>query len=237
LYAHPAPALDKNAILCHGAARLLQPAQNYTSYLWNNGNTNKSIEINTTGTYWVTVTDDHGCKGTDTTRITTIVPPPVGFLPPDTVICQYGKLTIAPTHNYRTYLWSDLSMGSSLIIKKPGVYTLTVTDQNNCSGSDTIVIGVKQCMEGLYVPNAFTPNGDGQNDIFRPLLFGNATSFTFIIYNRWGGKVFESHITSEGWNGKINAQDADKGTYVWICRYSPEGHEEKIAKGTVQLIR
>jgi hypothetical protein len=56
-----------------------------------------------------------------------------------------------------------------------------------CTGSDTIAIAGKDCMEGLFVPNAFTPNGDGKNDVFRPLIFGNVTSFTFAIYNRWGG--------------------------------------------------
>jgi gliding motility-associated-like protein len=236
-YPNPAPSLNKNSVLCAGSTRLLEPAQQYDGYLWSDGSTGHSMEINTTGSYWVTVTDGQGCKGADTTHVTTIAPLPAGFLPADTAICQYGKLTILPVHNYRSYLWSDLSISSSLTVKKSGLYWVTVTDQNGCSGSDSILVGSKQCLEGFYVPNAFTPNGDKQNEIFRPLIFGNLTSITFMVYNRWGGKVYETHDPSSGWNGKINARDAEKGTYVWMCRYTFTGQPEKIEKGIVELIR
>jgi gliding motility-associated-like protein len=92
-------------------------------------------------------------------------------------------------------------------------------------------------MVGLYVPNAFTPNADGRNDVFKPLLFGPATDFSFVIFNRWGGKVFETHNPAEGWNGKLNGVDASADTYVWLCRYTLEGQSPQIEKGTVQLIR
>jgi gliding motility-associated-like protein len=92
-------------------------------------------------------------------------------------------------------------------------------------------------MEGLFIPNAFTPNGDGKNDIFRPLIFGNVTSFTFVIYNRWGGLVYETHDPAGGWNGKINGLSAQKGTYVWFCRYTLEGQPEKTEKGIVELVQ
>jgi gliding motility-associated-like protein len=236
LYPLPSPALNKNKILCTGTTRQLQPAKNYASYLWSDGTTGQSIVVNTTGTYWIAVTDNQGCKGSDTTQITTIAPTPADFLPADTAICQYAKLTIIPKQNYRSYLWSDFSNSASLTIKKSGLYWVTVTDQNNCTGCDSILIGSKQCMEGLYVPNAFTPNGDGQNDVFRALLFGNVTSFTFVIYNRWGGRVYETHNPAEGWNGKINALVAQKGTYVWYCRYTMEGQSEKVEKGIVELV-
>ncbi|HEX6426525.1 MAG TPA: gliding motility-associated C-terminal domain-containing protein [Niastella sp.] len=236
LYPLPRPSLDKNAVLCSGSVRLLQPAQNYASYLWSDGSTGHTMAINTTGTYWIAVTDNQGCKGADTTRITTMAALPANFLPADTAICQYGKLTITPKQPYRSYLWNDFSNSADLTVKKSGLYWVTVTDQNNCSGSDSISVGGKQCMEGLYIPNAFTPNGDGQNDVFRALLFGNVTSFSFVIFNRWGGRVFETHNPAEGWNGKINALVAQKGTYVWYCRYTLEGQPEKLEKGIVELV-
>jgi gliding motility-associated-like protein len=117
------------------------------------------------------------------------------------------------------------------------MYWVTVTDKNNCSGSDSISVSGLQCMEGLFVPNAFTPDNDGENDVFRAMLFGNVTSFTFVVFNRWGGKVFETRNPLEGWNGKINAGLAEKGTYVWYCRYTPEGLPQKVEKGIVELIR
>jgi gliding motility-associated-like protein len=237
LYPLPVPTLDKSPVLCTGGTRVLQPKQLYNSYLWSDGSIDQSMEVNTTGTYWVAVTDGHGCKGSDTARITTIAPAPANFLPADTAICQYARLTIVPKYNYRSYLWSDFSNSPSLTVQKSGFYWLTVTDENNCTGSDTIAIAGKDCMEGLYIPNAFTPNGDGKNDVFRPLIFGNVTSFTFVIYNRWGGLVFETHDPASGWNGKINGLSAQKGTYVWFCRYTLERQPKKTEKGIVELVQ
>ncbi|MBO9203847.1 MULTISPECIES: gliding motility-associated C-terminal domain-containing protein [Niastella] len=236
-YTNPVPLLNKNSVLCAGSTRQLQPSQQYAGYQWSNGSTGNAMEINSIGTYWVVVTDGHGCKGSDTARITAIAPPPAHFLPADTAMCQYGKMTIVPKNKYYAYQWSDFSNSSSLTITKPGMYWVTVTDNNNCSGSDSIQVLPKDCLEGLYVPNAFTPNRDGQNDVFRALIFGNVTSFTFVVYNRWGGRVYETHDPSLGWNGQINAQDAQKGTYVWMCRYTLEGQPEKVEKGIVELVR
>jgi gliding motility-associated-like protein len=237
LYSLPNPSLDKNAILCTGSSRLLESKQQFASYLWSDGSTGHSMTVNSIGKYWLAVTDNQGCKGSDTTSITTIAPLPEHFLPVDTAICQYARLTIIPNHNYRSYLWNDFSNSSSLTIQKPGMYWVTVSDQNNCSGSDSISIGALQCMEGLFVPNAFTPNNDGENDVFRAMLFGNVTSFTLVVFNRWGGRVFETRDPLEGWNGKINAGLAEKGTYVWYCRYTLEGLPSKVEKGIVELIR
>jgi gliding motility-associated-like protein len=237
LYPLPKPALDTNSVLCIGTSRLLEPKQSFAAYLWNDGSTGRSLTVNSIGKYWLVVTDNQGCKGSDTANITAIAPLPANFLPVDTAICQYAKLTIIPNHNYRSYLWNDFSNSSSLTIQKPGRYWLTVTDKNNCSGSDSISVGALQCMEGLFVPNAFTPNNDSENDVFRAMLFGHVTAFTLVVYNRWGGRVFETQNPLEGWNGKINGGLAEKGTYVWYCRYTLEGLPQKVEKGIVELIR
>jgi gliding motility-associated-like protein len=237
LYRNPQPDLDKNELLCSGATRVLQPTQHFSSYSWSDGSNGHSMEVDAVGTYYVDVVDQRGCKGSDTSRITAIAPLPANFLPDDTTICQFGKLTILPVEQYRAYHWNDLSMAPSLTIQQPGRYWLTVIDKNSCEGSDSILVTSKQCLVGLYVPNAFTPNGDGKNEIFKPLLFGKATSFTFTVFNRWGGKVFETHTPNEGWNGRTNAGLADSGTYVWTCRYTLEGQPEKFEKGIVALIR
>src|SRR5664279_234014 len=87
--------LDHDSSLCKGSNRILD-AGNFISYLWNNGSDSRTIAINSTGVYAVSVTDNNGCKGTDTTVITNVLPSPVGFLHPDTTICSYGTLDIKP---------------------------------------------------------------------------------------------------------------------------------------------
>ena len=162
---------------------------------------------------------------------------PSAFLPPDTSVCKSFKLTITPQGVYQDYLWSDHSNGKSLTVNQGGPYWLQVTDSNNCIGTDTIRISEMHCQEDLMVPNAFTPNGDGHNDLFRPLLFGNVIKFRFTIFNRWGERVFETQALRKGWDGTVAGIPADYGVFVWYCYYQLEGKPEKTEKGTVVLIR
>jgi gliding motility-associated-like protein len=89
----------------------------------------------------------------------------------------------------------------------------------------------------LSVPNAFTPNQDGKNDVFKAIHGDNVTSFMLQIYNRWGQLCFETRDIKKGWNGFMNGQKQSAGVYVWLIRYKiPEMKDEKVLKGTVNLI-
>ena len=92
-------------------------------------------------------------------------------------------------------------------------------------------------MKGIYVPSAFSPNGDGKNDAFRPLLFGKVKQFTFTIYNRWGQIIFQTKELQKGWNGMTAGTQQQGNVFVWICYYQLENEQPKVEKGTVVLIR
>jgi len=92
-------------------------------------------------------------------------------------------------------------------------------------------------MDGFYVPSAFTPNNDGKNDIFRPLIFGNVKKYQFTIYNRWGQIVFQTTEIGKGWDGKFGGMQQDPNVFVWTCTYQLEAEEVKHEKGSVTLIR
>src|SRR5678816_2286736 len=93
--------------ICIGSTRTLTPGLSYTQYLWSDGSIGSSLPVTAIGKYWVSVMDIHGCKGSDTAKITAMAPLPKDFLPLDTSICQYGKLTLASTQSYKDYLWND----------------------------------------------------------------------------------------------------------------------------------
>ena len=163
---------------------------------------------------------------------------PNTFLPADTSICTYGgSLIINALPGFTKYLWNNSSINSSITITNPGIYWLEVTDQKNCKNKDSITVASKQCLKGFYVPTAFTPNRDGKNDLFRPLLFGNVKKYQFIIYNRWGEVVFETTDVSKGWNGDLKGRTQSTNLFVWLCYYELEGEEKKFEKGSVVLIR
>src|SRR5207248_950961 len=115
------------------------------------GTTNRNFTVKSIGKYYVTVTDNNGCKGSDTTAVTTINPSPQAFLPADTSICSYGSLQLKPLSPYKNYLWSTGGIAPSIAITQPGIYWLQVQDNNNCKGKDTIAVNPKDCISGFYI--------------------------------------------------------------------------------------
>jgi gliding motility-associated-like protein len=235
---HPDPvvALDHNDMLCAGSSRNLD-AGNFTTYLWNTGSTDRVIAIKQTGLYSVIVSDKNGCVGTDLTNITKILLPPAGFLHRDTNVCAYGDLLLKTTVGFKSYSWSTGSTEPAIKIKKPGEYWLQVTDQQGCIGKDTVMVSPGNCLQGFFMPTAFTPNHDGKNDILRPIVPGKIKQYQFRIFNRWGQLIFQSNDPDKGWHGDINTRNQNSDTFVWQCIYQIEGDKIINTKGTVVLIR
>ena len=235
----PNISLDKNMVLCSGQPRTIDAGAGYKQYLWSTGSTSQTISIQSLGKYWVTVTDRFSCEATDTTDVNQTANPPSGFLPPDTAVCAYANFKLAPTAGFDKYVWSTGETSSSIMVSEPGIYSLTVTDNNTCVGSDTINVNPKPCTEGIFVPNAFTPNGDGHNDLLRPINLNNepVTNFRFAIFNRWGQRIFESRDPSSGWDGRMQGTDQPTGVYVWQLEYQFPQQPLTNHSGTVVLIR
>jgi gliding motility-associated-like protein len=92
-------------------------------------------------------------------------------------------------------------------------------------------------MKGFYIPTAFTPNNDGTNDLFRPMLFGNVIKYNFIVYNRWGQIVFQTSDLNKAWDGNYKKLQQESDVYIWTCSYQFEGEQIKTEQGTVTVIR
>jgi gliding motility-associated-like protein len=160
------------------------------------------------------------------------------FLPADTAICTYETLKLQVTQNFAAYLWSNNSTGSSIAVTQPGSYWLQVTDSKNCVSRDSITVSLKQqCGKGLYVPTAFTPNGDGRNDQLRAFLLGSIQKFEFRIYNRYGQQVFFTNDVADGWDGKVGGEKQNTGSFVWTCKYQLAGEPEVNERGISTLLR
>jgi gliding motility-associated-like protein len=144
---------------------------------------------------------------------------------------------------FSEFIWSPPSGLNNPLIQNPVAiidqdvtYDVIAKDSNGCSGKDEIHIKVYKGPD-IYVPNAFTPNGDGLNDILRVIPIGIQTFRYFIIYNRDGQKVFYTNNPTLGWDGKIGNQEQGTNSFVWVA----EGMDYKgnLIKrtGTAILIR
>jgi gliding motility-associated-like protein len=149
-------------------------------------------------------------------------------------ICGLASIVISTDSFYRDYLWNDNSKNQSLQVTHPGIYRVEVTDSNNCRGKDSIQI---YSCEKIVAPNAFTPNGDGVNDVFKPTIYGPVASYTLTIYNRWGQMIFKSRDPGRGWDGTLSGVPQPGDTYVWNCLYQLSGNKPDDKSGTVILIR
>ena len=177
--------------------------------------------------------------------ITVIVrPTPTLTMENDTTIARGHSIDLSPsvTGDISSYEWTPSTGLDNSSVPDPiasplasTTYQLKIVDEDGCVNSGKITITV---FDPLWMPNAFTPNGDGKNDIFRVPPSIDISLFSFSIYNRWGQRVFYTTNPGEGWNGTINGQPQPTGVYIWEIGYEDQATNKRaIAKGSVILIR
>jgi gliding motility-associated-like protein len=213
---------------CVGDSVLLtaRPAQ---QYIWNNSNTQQTQVVKQAATYYVTG-NTLGCLTTDTFHVSEFALPTIAGLK-DTVVCfdDIKKIELdAGLHN--TYLWQPTGETTRTIYSTMAMlYNLTVTDTNGCKSSQQVAVN-EQCNLQLYVPNAFSPNNDGVNEIFKISINPNHIK-QFEVYNRWGQLIAQNQTGT--WDGK----DAPQGVYVIILYYTNDNGQEQRYSGNVTLMR
>lgn len=194
-----------------------------------------SIQLSAQGIYTLTVFDDsNGCSGQDTASLfVSDIPPPSVNLGPDTNVCVQYLLSLPVLTNETSYVWSDGSKGQSIKVTETGTYWVAAS--NMCGiATDTVDVIVGTCEIGL--PTAFSPNGDGHNDVLYVRGSGIKT-FNLKIYNRYGQMVFETNDQAMGWDGTFNGQPQPVEVYAWVLNARFIDGEPRILKGNVTLLR
>lgn len=201
------------------------------------------VRMDTTRKFTLTVTDNYGCNFSVSDSVWVIMMPPlVVFAGNDTnaIINRPHQLLASGGTNY---VWSPVGPLNNPFIANPlailnadTYFRVVVTDAIGCTDDDTVFIKV---YEGpmYYIPNAFSPNGDGQNDIFRPIPVGMQSTEYFRVFNRYGELMYQTNKWMEGWDGTLKGKAAASGTYVWMIKGVDKNGRVVEMKGTVILIR
>lgn len=220
------------------------------SYNWSNGQTASSISNIAAGNYSVMVTDSYGC--TSSTSVT--IPytgNPTANISPDVTITP-GQSATLTANGGNSYLWSN-GVTDNLVVVSPNtttIYCVTVTDTNNCSDTACVTVMVSlehiECAQAespnaFILPNAFSPNEDGQNERFH-LLYGSLLNtcvkeIYIAIYNRWGEKVFESEKLDFSWDGTWRDKPENTAVFAYYLKAVLTNGAEIKKKGNISLSR
>lgn len=248
---------DQN--LCAGETATLTANGSLTgTYLWSNGQTSATITVSPsqTTTYNLLYTYGDGCSLQDAVKVTVVPNFALSIVTdPDTNRINIGEMlslraVVVPSQNLTNFQFQWLENGTANIGSTETIettpstndstifYKLIATAPNGCMQMAQVSFSLVQ--PKVVVPNAFTPNGDGVNDIFRlRVLEGAVTILEMSIFNRWGNKVFSSTEPDAVWNGKMDdGKDAPSDVYVYYIRWQrSDGALQAPKKGDITLLR
>lgn len=217
-------------------------------FSWDNGSSSNINEHLCPDIYNLQVTDSNNCTAQQSfvVGVSNYIPP-LDVSADDDVVYLGESTTLHATENQGyTYDWSPQESIDDPTLANPDAtptttttYVVTVTDSIGCTNTDSITLLVDDnyCGEPyIYVPNAFTPNGDNENDFI--MVHGHGiTELYFAIYNRWGEKVFETTDQNDKWYGTYKGKDSDAGVFDYYLQIKCGNNEDFFKKGNITLIR
>jgi gliding motility-associated-like protein len=203
-----------------------------------------------TATVSLFASDANGCTATASSFINIInITPPLDILASrDTVFVGDTLQLIATNNPAYSYTWQQnpTLQGNTIynpIVQPTGgtttTYTLTITDANGCINVDSIIVFTQNSLCGepyIFVPNVFTPDGDGLNDAFF-VRGANLTDFYLTVYNRWGELIFETNDQSRGWDGTFKGKTLAPDVFGYYLRCRCDDGTPYFKKGNVTIIK
>lgn len=219
--------------VCEGDSNLFEgPGLNNASYYWNTGETTQNIYVSETGVYQLIV-NDGVCNSTNFLELE-VIPSMANYVLTDTVICADNFTLQLPYLPGTDISWSTGDVLNMTTVYESGLYFVTIGNQCELWSDSTQV--TFDCSSDLYVPNAFTPDDDGLNDIFYAEGFG-ILEFEMMIFDRWGELIFTSNDLSYGWNGMYRGEKSQIGVYTYKIVITTYLEKRKQFIGHVSLVR
>lgn len=255
VHAAPVPDAGPDGDICYGQSYVLQGSGGFTYnwsppiYLSSTGGANPVSTPSKTTVYTLSVLDNIGCPSlvTDEVRVFVKRTMKVTAAPFDTIVNPGAQFRLRAISPGITYQWSPAAGLDDAGIANPMVavagnigetlqYEVVATDDEGCKAEGYVKLRIYKGPD-IYVPTGFTPNGDGRNDLFRPVPVGIASYNYFRVFNRWGQLVFSTTDMGRGWDGRLDGREQPTGPYVWMVEGVTADKRLITKKGTVTLIR
>lgn len=235
----PSVMIDPIPVQCDRDSVLLAPVTaNINTYTWSTGSHDSVIYAKTSGTYTVTAANNCGSvTGSADVSLLTSPVKPFNGLTIDS--CSAAQVVLDAQNPAHTYLWSTGQSQQFIAVTDSGMYYVTISDTGHCAVTDSVYVMMHDCATcRAVVPTAFTPNGDGVNETFKPKFECALQSYTMKIYDRWGEMVYMSEDQTMGWDGFYKSKAQPLGVYVFFVQYRNQGDkQESSITGNVTLLR
>jgi gliding motility-associated-like protein len=240
--------IPKDTAICEGDTVTIDVSRNLpVTRLWSDGSTDSIRKITKSGVYKLYTnysSNQLGCVQEEEMKVT-VVPKNIGTRAFDTVGCDNKLMTLKAGFGVPNEIvtWQDNSKSPTYKVNRANNYWARV--MNFCvSYTDTFHVKYENCKIDIFAPNAFSPNGDNNNDVFKPYINQSRnvviTSYEFSMFDRWGNLVFMTKDLQEGWDGTVQSQAAAMGVYVWriVAKIEVDGTEvERVFAGDVSLLK
>ncbi len=251
---YPVANAGSDAMICYGDKVQLHANYNGTGYAWSPTNTlqnptslNPIAGPQRTTAYIFTAFSQGICPKPKSDTAWVVVRPQVkAFAGNDTIVTALQPLQLNAGGGV-TYHWSPAFGLSATNIGNPVatlpytidsiIYKVRATDSAGCYADDDLKVIVFKTGADIFIPTAFTPNGDGNNEIARPVLVGMQQLVYFRVFNRWGQMVYSTSEPGKGWDGTFGGKDQPSGTYVFAAQAVDYTGKPVFKKGTLVLIR
>jgi|694.fasta_scaffold03172_10 gliding motility-associated-like protein len=233
--------LGADTALCEGQVLVLDAGTPGATYAWSNGSSGRYLNVHTAGTYSVSV--NNGCVRSD--AITVLFnPSPVRMAVKEFHTCLDDApryVVIDAGNSGSRHSWSSGATTQVILASAYGWYYVNVTNAYDCSARDSAQV-IEYCPATIFIPNTFTPNGDGLNDVFIP-VGKSIASIRLMIFDRWGEALYETTDMDMGWDGTYRGEVVKNDMYVWRLTYKFYTDEhgtigmEQQQMGQVQVLR
>ena len=251
---YPSVNAGPDVSICYNTSVQLNATIRASSFFWRpQGSLNNPNVLNPiahpafTTKYILTATDTLGCPKPGYDTITVTVRPKVQASAGRDTMIVFGQPLQLNASGGENYLWVPPNYLNNTAVSNPIAkinstidsirYKVFVTDLQGCLDSATILVKIFRTNPQIFVPTGFTPNGDGLNDVLKPIAVGVERIDYFRVYNRWGQLVFSTTANGHGWNGEISGKPQTSNTYVWMVKAVDYTGKPIFQKGTSTLIR
>jgi gliding motility-associated-like protein len=238
----PAFDLGADTTMCRDSSILITaPGLTWREFLWNTGETTRDITVRQPGTYFVQVKNGNNCYNSDTLQVGELPSPTLGLAPEYYICVPEGGSTVLDANGTGVIHYEWPATGDTtrtITVNQQGIYTVLGTNKEGCVARQSTNV-LDQCEPRFFIPDAFTPDGDGKNENLE--VFGAYyVNYSIRIYNRWGEVIYATNSIEDRWDGTYKGVKVQPGVYPYVVSYEAQYFPERnpvVQRGSVMVIR